>query len=69
MTTDKIAQRGFHSQPSTRNQKPAAEGRPFRHRGINSLEKSIAFLPKSIVKSITKCHAYSDTLAAFHEQK
>ena len=42
---------------------------PFQHRGLHSLEKSIAFLGKSIGKSITKCYVYSDTLDGFREQE
>ncbi len=39
--------------------KTAMKSAPFQHRGINSLEKSMAFSAKSIVKGITKCVPYS----------
>ncbi len=42
--------------------KTARKSTPFQHRGIHSLEKSMTFSAKSIVKGMTKCVPYSHTL-------
>ncbi len=42
--------------------KTARKSAPFPHRGIHSLEKSMTFSAKSIVKGITKCVPNSHTL-------